>query len=42
MQVKLGTNYSSPFIVTNRVRQGGVMSPYLFAVNLEELSIQLG
>ena len=38
MQVKWGTNYSSPFTVTNGVRQGGVLSPYLFAVYLDELS----
>jgi len=37
MQVKWGTNYSSPFTVTNGVRQGGVLSPYLFAVYLDEL-----
>jgi len=42
MQVKWGTNYSSPFAVTNGIRQGGVLSPYLFAVYLDELSIQLG
>ena len=42
MQVKWGTNYSSPFTVTNGVRQGGVLSPYLFAVYLDELSTQLG
>ena len=28
MQVKWGINYSSPFTVTNGVRQGGVLSPY--------------
>jgi len=42
MQVKWGTNYSSPFTVSNGVRQGGVLSPYLFAVYLDELSVQLG
>ena len=42
MQVKWGANYSSPFTVTTGVRQGGVLSPYLFAVYLDELSIQLG
>jgi len=41
-QVRWGTNYSSPFTVTSGVRQGGVLSPYLFAVYLDELSIQLG
>ena len=42
MQVKWGTNHSSPFTVTNGVRQGGVLSPYFFAVCLDEISIQLG
>jgi len=42
MQVQWGTNYSPPFTVTNWVRQGGVLSPYLFAVYLDGLSIQLG
>ena len=42
MQVKWVTNYSSPFTVTNVVRQGEVLSPYLSAVCLDELSIQLG
>ena len=42
MQVKWGTNYSSPFTVANGVRQGRVLGPYLFAVYLDELSIQLG
>jgi len=42
MQVKLGTNFSSPFTVTNGVMQGGVLSPRLFAVHLDELSEQLG
>jgi len=42
MQVKWGTNFSSHFTVTNRVRQGGILSPYLFVVYLDELSNQLG
>ena len=42
MEEKWGTNYSSLFTVSNGVRQGGVLSPYLFAVYLDELSIQLG
>jgi len=37
MQVKWGSNYSSPFTLTIGVRQGGVLSPYLFAVYLDEL-----
>ena len=42
MQVKWGTNYSSPLTVTNGERQGGILTPYLFAVYLDKLSIQLG
>jgi len=42
MPVKWGTNYSFAFTVTNGVRQGGFLSPYVFAVYLDELSIQLG
>jgi len=40
--VKWVINYSSPYTATNGVRQGGVLSPYLFAVYLDELSTQLG
>ena len=39
---KIGTNYSSPFTVTNGVRQSGALSPYLFAIYLDELSMQPG
>jgi len=42
MQLKWGANYSSPFTVANGVRQGGVLSPYLFAVYLDEFLILLG
>jgi len=38
MQVTWCTNYSSPFSVTNGVRQGGVLSPYLFPVYLDDLN----
>ena len=31
---------SDPFHVTNGVRQGGVLSPYLFAIYLDELSTE--
>ena len=41
MQVKLCTNYPTPYTVTNGVRQGGILVLYVFAVYLE-LSIQLG
>jgi len=34
-------NSSEPFRVTNVVRQGGVLSPYLFAVYLDDLSLEL-
>ena len=39
---KMGYQLLIPFTVTNGVRQGGVLSPCLFAVYLDELSIQLG
>jgi len=39
---KMGYQLLIPFTVTNGVRQRGVLSPYLFAVYLDELSIQLG
>jgi len=41
-QVKWSTNYSSPFTLTNGLRQGGVLSQYLFPFYLDEFSIQLG
>jgi len=34
-------NFSEPFHVTNGVRQGVVLSPYLFAVYLDGLSLKL-
>jgi len=37
-----GAPTSSPFTVTNGVKPGGLLSPYLFAVCLDELSYQLG
>ena len=39
--VKWGSQLSSSFSVTNGVRQGGVLSPLLFAVYLNQLSIEL-
>jgi len=41
MQVKWGTNFSSPFAVTTWASQGAVLSPCLFAVYLDDLSNQL-
>jgi len=42
MQVKWRTNYSSPFTVTDKAKQGVILSPHLLAVYLDELSDQLG
>jgi len=33
--------FEKPFHVSNGVRQGGVLSPYLFAVCLDDLSNEL-
>ena len=38
----MGYQLLIPFTVTNGVKQGGILSPYLFAVHLDELSEQLG
>ena len=38
MQIKWDKHFSEPFHVSNGVRQGGVLSPYLFAVYLDDLS----
>jgi len=38
MQIKWGKHFSEPFHVSNGVRQGGVLSPYFFAVYLDDLS----
>jgi len=41
MQIKWGKHFSEPFHVSNGVRQGGVQSPCLFAVYLDDLSNEL-
>jgi len=42
MQMKWGTCLLNPFTVSTGIRQGRAMNPYLFAVNLDEVSVQLG
>ena len=37
----MGNCLSSPFSVSNGVRQGGVLSPYLFALYIDDLSVKL-
>jgi len=41
MQIKWGKHFSEPFHVSNGIRQGGVLSPYSFAVYLDDLSNEL-
>jgi len=38
---KRGKHLSEPFHMTRGVRQGGVLSPYLFALHLDYLSTEL-
>ena len=42
MQVKWGNSLSSPFSVGNGVWQGGLLSPALFNLYMDNLSKQLG
>jgi hypothetical protein len=42
MQVKWGNSLSAPFSVSNGVRQGGLLSPKLFNLYMDNLSKQLG
>ena len=41
MSVKWGKMFSRCFNVTNGVRQGGILSPYLFSIYVDDLSEQL-
>ena len=41
MQVKWGNCLSESFLVANDVRQGGVLSLYLFAIYIDDLSVEL-
>lgn len=41
MCVRWGNVLSDSFTVTNGVRQGGILSPYLFNVYMDELSLEL-
>ena len=41
MCVRWGGTYSTFFCVTNGVRQGSILSPYLFNINVDDLSVTL-
>ena len=41
MKVRWGNVSSSPFTVSNGVRQGGILSPYLFSLYMDDLSRKL-
>ena len=41
MCVKWGNSLSELFYVTNGVRQGGILSPYLFSIYIDDLSTEL-
>jgi len=41
MEIKWAKDFSQPFYVSNGARQGEVLSPYLFAVYLDDLSNEI-
>ena len=41
MHVRWGTTTTTPFLVTNNVKQGGILSPMLFNVYIDHLNIKL-
>ena len=41
MFIRWGNTYSTKFLVTNRLKQGGILSPSLFNVYMNNLSLSL-
>ena len=41
MFIRWGNTYSTKFLVTNAVKQGGILSPCLFKVYMNNLSLSL-
>ena len=41
MCIRWGSAYSLPFSVSNGVKQGGILSPILFNVYMDDLSVSL-